>query len=470
MSAAAMSVLLTHGYFLDEDAAERAIMRPYPPLGLLYLSSHLRARGMPVKVFDSTFASRADFEREVALQRPRLVGIYVTLMTRRNVLWMMRKAAEAGAAIVLGGPEPANYAQEYLDRGADFIVVGEGEQTLAALAAAHERGDRARLHEIDGLVFRDASGAIVRTRPRAQLPDLDAQPLPDRDAIDLERYLETWRKHHGVRSISVITARGCPYTCRWCSHSVYGFTHRRRSPENVADEVELLVQRYRPDQVWYADDVFTISKPWIAEYAAELARRSLRLPFETITREDRLDESVVETLAAMGCYRLWIGAESGSQRVLDAMDRRTNAERMREMILLLRRHGIRAGTFIMLGYEGEEWSDLDATARHLRESLPDDLLTTVAYPIKGTPYYEDVASRVVAERPWELGSDRDLAVAGRHSRRFYGHAQRWLAGELALAREWQRPDRSVLRLVKAAAEAKTQRLAMHLRRHQRQGH
>lgn len=465
-----MSLLLTHGYFLAEDPAERAIMRPYPPLGLLYISSHLKARGVPVRVFDSTFASRSEFEREIATLKPGLVGIYVTLMTRRNVVWMIRMAKAAGATVVLGGPEPVNYAEEYLARGADFIVAGEGEETLAALVTARQRGDGVRYEEIDGLVFRGADGAIVRTRPRVQLPDLDAQPIPDREAIDLELYLDAWHRHHGVRSISVITARGCPYTCRWCSHSVYGFTHRRRSPESVADEIEVLVERYHPDQVWYADDVFTINKRWITRYAAELERRSIRLPFETITREDRLDEAVIEALAAMGCYRLWIGAESGSQKVLDAMDRRTDATRMRSMIRLLRRHGIRAGTFIMLGYEGEAWSDLDATAQHLRESLPDDLLTTVAYPIKGTPYYQDVADKVIASKPWELGSDRDLQVLGRFSARFYGHAQRWLAGELALAREQQRPDRSYLRIAKAATHAKTQRLAMHLRRHERQDH
>jgi radical SAM superfamily enzyme YgiQ (UPF0313 family) len=463
-----MDLLLTHGYFLDEDPAERAIMRPYPPLGLLYISSHLKARGIPVRVFDSTFASRAEFEREIDARKPRLVGIYVTLMTRRNVIWMIKKAKAAGATVILGGPEPVNYAEEYLSRGADFIVAGEGEQTLTEFITARSQGDCPRYEDIDGLVFRNTQGEIIKNRPRAQLPGLDAQPFPDRDAIDLEKYLETWRTHHGVRSISVITARGCPYTCRWCSHSVYGFTHRRRSPENVADEIEALVQRYRPDQVWYADDVFTINKRWIARYAAELERRSIRLPFETITREDRLDESVIETLAAMGCYRIWIGAESGSQRILDAMDRRTDATRMRTMIRSLRRHGIRAGTFIMLGYEGEAWSDLDATAQHLRDSLPDDLLTTVAYPIKGTPYYDDVAAKVVALRPWEQGSDRDLTVLGRFSAGFYGHAQRWLSGELAMAREWQRPDRSYLRLAKATASAKTHRLAMHLRRHERQ--
>ena len=186
------------------------------------------------------------------------------------------------------------------------------------------------------------------------IADLDAQPFPDRAAIDQHAYVDVWRKHHGSGSVSLITARGCPFTCTWCSHSVFGYSHRRRSPANVVDEVEHIVATYAPDQLWYADDVFTINHKWLFEYAAEMERRGLRLPFETISREDRLNEEIIQTLARMGCYRLWIGAESGSQRVLDAMKRRTNAERVRSMVHLLQKYGIEVGMFIMLGYDGEE--------------------------------------------------------------------------------------------------------------------
>ena len=202
-------------------------------------------------------------------------------------------------------------------------------------------------------------------------------------------------------SVSLITARGCPYTCTWCSHSVFGYSHRRRSPSNVVDEVEHIVDTYHPDLLWYADDVFTINHKWLYEYADEMERRGFQLPFETISREDRLNEDVVKTLARLGCYRLWIGAESGSQKVLDLMKRRTNAERVRDMVHLLKKHGIEVGMFIMLGYDGEERSDLEATVEHLKEAGPDTFLTTVAYPIKGTPYYQTVADRVIARQAWD---------------------------------------------------------------------
>jgi len=265
--------------------------------------------------------------------------------------------------------------------------------------------------------------------------------------------------------VSLITARGCPYTCTWCSHSVYGRTHRRRSPENVADEIAQIRESYRPDQLWYADDVFTINPKWLERYAAELKRRKLDYPFETITREDRLNEGTVKTLAEMGCYRLWIGAESGSQRILDGMDRRTDAARMRDMIALVKRHGIRAGTFIMVGYDGETWEDLDATADHLRGAAPDDVLTTLSYPIKGTPYYDTVADRLIPTRAWEEGSDRDLTIRGRNSRRFYGHTQRWLRAEAELARA-KSSATSWRKRAKAKAASAISRMGMYATRNE----
>ena len=264
----------------------------------------------------------------------------------------------------------------------------------------------------------------------------------------------------------MISRNGRSGSCRWCSHSVYGFSHRKRSPENVADELEMIRDRYRPDEVWYADDVFTINRRWLARYAAELERRNIRLPFETITREDRLDENTVKILASMGCYRIWIGAESGSQKILDRMSRRTSAKRLREMIKLLQRHGIRAGTFIMVGYDGETWDDINETARHLTKALPDDLLTTLAYPIKGTEYYQEVAHKVIALKEWHQGSDRDLTVVGRRSRRFYAHAQRWLSLKLNLAKELNRPARSYSSIAKRLLLTQAYRAGMYLTRFQ----
>ena len=278
------------------------------------------------------------------------------------------------------------------------------------------------------------TGSIVRTKPRQQIRDLDAQPWPERQSIDFSRYVKTWREHHGQGSVSLITARGCPYHCRWCSHEVFGKTHRRRKPSAVADELEWLVQQYQPDMAWMADDVFTIHPGWLFEYAAELKRRNLKLPFECISRADRLNPRVVETLADMGCFRVWIGSESGSQRILDAMERGVTVEQVRNAVALCRSHGIQTGMFLMWGYEGEELSDIEATVEHVKRTDPDIFFTTVAYPIKGTPYFSEVADRVENLKPWNVGSDREVRIHGRHSRQFYSHADKLLRNEVELER------------------------------------
>jgi radical SAM superfamily enzyme YgiQ (UPF0313 family) len=454
-----MDILLTHGYFLYEDPHELKVMKPYPPLGILYLSAYLKRAGYDAGVHDSTFANLGAFAARVERERPPVVGIYANLMTKFNVLKMIAACKQLGATVMLGGPEPANYVEEYLDRGADVIVIGEGEATLAELLPRLAKEGPHKLDDLPGVAYRRDDGGVTRNLPRPYIADLDALPDPDREAIDVDRYVETWREHHGLGSVSLICARGCPYHCEWCSHAVYGHTHRRRSPGRVADEVELLLARYKPDQLWYADDVFTIQHSWFFEYAGELKRRGIRVPFECISRADRLNDEVIDRLAEMGCYRLWIGSESGSQRVLDAMRRQVTVEQVQTMTRALRRRGIQTGMFIMLGYEGEEIADLEATVDHLKQSAPDVFLTTVAYPIKGTAYYEKVAGRVLARADWDRRTDRQLTVRGRHSARFYSHATRWMVNSVALHRE-RSDGRSLGRMARAAANVMLGRAGM----------
>lgn len=462
-----MELLLAHAYYLSEDAEERRIMRPHPPLGLLYLSSYLKAHGADVEVFDATFQTPAAFAALVARTRPPVVGIAVNLMTKRHALGMIAAARAAGSRVVVGGPDPPHHAEAYLDAGAHVVAVGEGEVTVAELLPSLLRGwDPETLAGIDGLVFRDAAGAVVRTRPRAQIADLDTLPWPDRDAVDLPAYLAAWRARHGVGTVSLITARGCPYTCTWCSRSVFGESHRRRSPAKVADEVEAIVARYRPERLWYADDVFGIHRGWIVAYAAELDRRRLRLPFECISRAERIDDAVADAFVSLGCTRVWIGSESGSQAVLDRMERKVRVERVREAAALLRRRGIEVGMFIMLGFDGEQDADLRATVDHLKQTAPDIFLTTVSYPIKGTPYYAQVADRLRAPGPWHETTDRDLVVRGRPRRPYYQFARRWMTSEVARHGHWRAGRYG--RAARAASSALVGRVGMAVTRHWRE--
>ncbi len=429
-------------------------MKPYVPLGILYLTSHLRAQGFDVEVFDTTFSSRQDLSALLRSETPSVLGVYANLMTRPNVLEILREAKEAGWKTVVGGPEPAAYIAEYLAAGADVVVVGEGEVTLEELLPALRERSDAALERVKGIAFLRRDGTVGRTPPRTLIPDIDDQPWPSRESVPIERYLETWRRHHGAGSISLITARGCPYHCRWCSHAVYGKTHRRRKPASVVDELEAMLHRYAPDMLWMADDVFTIHHGWLFQYAAEMRRRGLRIPFECISRADRLSPEVVEILAELDCFRIWIGSESGSQRILDAMERGVTVGQVRNAVSLCKSRGIQTGMFLMWGYEGEQLEDIEATVEHVKLSDPDIFLTTVAYPIKGTPYFEDVASRLVSTRTWQEGSDRDYILRGRHSRRFYAFADQLLRSEVELARTLRSSDRISERPLVAELEQK----------------
>jgi len=444
-----MRLLLTHGYFLDEDPKEKQIMKPYVPLGILYLSSHLRAHGLDVDVYDSTFGTLAELFGVIDSQPPAAIGIYGNLMTRANVLAIAAHAKAAGWLVIVGGPEPSNYVDEFLMSGADVVVSGEGERALERLLS--KSCTRDAWAAIPGIAFRDASGQIVRTGSPELIGDLDRQPWPDRDRVDIPKYLETWRTFHGKASVSVITARGCPYRCNWCSHSVYGFTHRRRKPALVVDEIEWLIGRYHPDMLWIADDVFTIHHGWLEAFAAEMTRRNVHIPFECITRADKIDEKVAALLGELGCARVWIGSESGSQAILDAMQRGVTVEQVQRAVALCKANDIATGMFLMWGYEGEQIADIEATVEHVKQCRPDVFFTTVSYPIKGTPYFARTAEKLVNLKPWQETTDREFRIRGRHSRNFYRHADELLRSELA-----EQPDLAAIHAARNALYATAQ--------------
>ena len=423
-------ILLTHGYFIGEDAKEQQIMKPYPPLGLLYLSASLKEVGLVPEVFDSTFRSRQDLYRKLKEDSHGVIGIYSTHVTRPSVVEIISVAKREGWTVILGGPDSANYPDAYLQRGADVIVIGEGERTLpSVLAALKEKGDQG-LYGLAGTVFQDEQGTIVRN-PSQELLPIEDIPWPDRESIDLEEYFHVWSEHHGLTSLNVNTARGCPYSCRWCSHAVFGYSHRQRSAHDCADEVALLHDKYEPDQLWYVDDVFTMNHPWLFQYAEELKQRNIKIPFETISRADRLmSVDVMKTLADMGCFQLWIGSESGSNRILKAMGRGVTTDQIRWVVDQAKQVGIRTGLFLMLGYEGETIEDIEATIDHIKRSNPDIFFATTVYPIKGTPFFGDVEEKIIPPDNWAGSTDKDYRIRGRHSENYYRYARQWLHGEV----------------------------------------
>jgi len=289
-----------------------------------------------------------------------------------------------------------------------------------------------KLPAIKGLAYLE-NGLVVTTAERALIKDINVLSFPARQKIDFTPYLNGWKKHHGYSMMSVSTMRGCPYTCKWCSRAVYGGTYRRRSPQLVAQEMKLIKDTYKPDMIWFVDDVFTIHHKWLKDFAEEVKKQEAIIPYEIISRADRLNEEVIETLKASGCFRIWVGAESGSQKIIDAMDRRVDVIKTREMINLAKQHGIEAGTFIMLGYPGETKEDIKETITHLVEANPSQYTITIAYPIKGTELYNDVKADFLDKAlAWETSTDRDIDFKRTHPKQYYQHAIKWVMNEVYL--------------------------------------
>jgi anaerobic magnesium-protoporphyrin IX monomethyl ester cyclase len=423
-----MKILLTHGYFLADDAKEQKIMRPYPPLGLLYIAAFLDEHGYFTDVFDTTFSDKQSLQNHLLIAQPDVVGLYTNLMTKINVIEVMafiRKNLPA-TKIIVGGPDARYNAGNYLHEGAHIIAYGEGEQTMLELIR-HLPKNKAELHQVAGIAFFDGS-EFKQTQEREKIKQLDELPLPARHKINLHLYLDAWKKFHGKNAISVSTMRGCPYTCKWCSRGVYGLSYRRRSAEKVVQEIQFIKQTYNPDSLWFVDDVFTISHKWMMQFRDELIKSNIYIPYECITRADRLNDEVIQILKETGCFRVWIGAESGSQKVIDLMDRRVDVAQVREMIRLARKNNIEAGTFIMLGYPGETEEDIRQTMEHLRESDPDHFTITIAYPIKGTELYQEIEPNYLPA--WNNSTDRDIDFKRTYSRRYYDYAVKWVVNEV----------------------------------------
>lgn len=462
-----MNILLTHAYFLEEDIREQAIMKPYPPLGILSISAYLKVNGLACEVFDSTFSSFDQLCQRLLSAPPALLGIYVNLMTKPKVVRLLAfirsQPSLSQTTVALGGPEVTHHAEQFLLAGADVLVVGEGEQTFLELArTCLNKSQPNDWSDIQGLIFRDEDHILQHTTERAKIKDLDTLPVPDREAIDLHAYFQVWKQKHGESAISVSTMRGCPYSCKWCSRAVYGLSYRRRSPEKVVEELIQLQQRYDFDSIWFVDDVFTVSHQWLRKFASLVTQNNLRIRYECITRADRMNEEVVGLLRQSGCFRVWIGAESGSQRILDAMDRRVEVAQVQQMIQLAKAHGIQTGTFLMLGYPGETEADIEATILHLKRAQPDLYTVTMTYPIKGTELYQEVEASLEVPTDWATTTDRDLRYPRTYSDRYYQYALSRIRHEVEFSKLQADFPKKAARIFKAKARSQAAKFMMNL--------
>jgi len=445
-----MKILLANSYFLNRDANERKIMKPYAPLGILYLAAILKQGGHSIRVFDSTFRTFDDYQADLKDFSPDLVGIYANVITRDIALGMAGAAREMNYPVVMGGPDPTGRPQAYLKTGVLAVVRGEGERTMQELADFLEtEGAGEPIRKIAGLYVLN-NGGVLMTGPRERIDDLDALPLPDREAIDLNQYMRAWKDKHGFSSLSLMTSRGCPYQCKWCSKEIFGSLFKQRSPAQVVSEIKRLREMYQPDQLWIADDVLTLNREWALKFTETVIEEGIRIPFECLSRVDRIDQDILRGLKQAGCFRIWYGAESGSVRVIENMRKDFTHEQIRKSVFLTKEAGIQAGLFILIGYPGERLLDFLRTLRMIRKLSPHHCGSSVAFPIKGTPFYEDVKDILSPNYAWSQRNENRIAFRGRYPSLFYWFAVRLLNNWSAFWRCKELRHPMGVRLVKAA--------------------
>ena len=410
-------------------------MTPYPPLGTLYAASALRKRGYSVALFDSMLAgNESEILRELRLHKPRMVVLYdddfnyltkMCLSRMRNAAFKLcQHAKDAGAIVVAHGHDVSDHIPEYLSGSADYVLCGEAEQTLCELADSVLGQTGKAVDEIHGLAYRTegspAHGAVRKTENREIMRNLDLLPWPAWDIVDIERYRRVWKQRHGYFSINMVTTRGCPFHCNWCAKPIYGQVYHARSPENVVAELRHVREKIRADHIWFCDDIFGLKPDWIHEFSRAVKAEHLSLPFKCLSRVDLLiKENSFYDLKQAGCQTVWVGAESGSQKILDAMEKGTTVEQVYEATRKLHEQGIRVGLFLQFGYPGELMEDIRATMKMVKECGPDEIGVSVSYPLPGTKFYERVRSQLGAKTNWVDSQDLAMLFAGQYSPDFY---------------------------------------------------
>lgn len=407
-------ILLGQAYYLRFDPKLWEAQQPYAPLGTLYAASYLRERGHSVALFDAMLAgSTAEWTRAIERVRPRIAVIYedsfnylskmCLLRMREAALDMIDRARALGVPVIVSGSDATDHPEIYLRHGAAAVILGEGEVTLADLA---DRLLTSRpVDDVTGTAYLDETCAARKTASRPFIKSLDELPLPAWDLVDVEQYRALWRDRRGFYSMNIATTRGCPYHCNWCAKPIYGQRYATRSPQSVAAEVAWLRRQFNPDHLWYVDDVFGLKPGWVEEFADLVTQQGPPLPFRCLMRADQVTADVARALARAGCRMLWMGAESGSQKVLDAMEKGLRVDDIRNASASLKAAGIAVGIFLQFGYPGETWEDIEATLQLTRELAPADIGVSVSYPLPGTRFYERVQEQLGVKQNWIDSND-----------------------------------------------------------------
>jgi len=440
-----LSILTGHSYFLRFDRKQFERAKPYPPLATLQVAELLRNAGHRVAFFDAMLADGPrDYERQLASAAPQVALFYEDNFNylSKMCLGRMRAACSdmiaaakaAGCFVIVAGSDASDSPAAYLGAGADVVLLGEG---LAPLCALIERLDAAPQARVEALVD-GLSGLVVRIAGRERnlaggkplmLPR--QTDLPAWDLVDISRYRDVWKRAHGRFSLNMAASRGCSFRCNWCAKPIWGNRYLQRAPAEVATEMSYLKRAYAPDHIWFADDIFGFRSAWVEEFATAAHAEDGIVPYTIQTRADLITERMASALARAGCAEAWLGAESGSQRILDAMNKGTTVEEIHTARARFASNGIRVGFFIQLGYLGEDLQDILATKRLIEEAGPDDIGVSVSYPLPGTAFYEQVKEQLGEKTHWSESNDLSMMFHGTYRSEFYRAVRDLLHEEVA---------------------------------------
>jgi anaerobic magnesium-protoporphyrin IX monomethyl ester cyclase len=441
-----LSILVCHSYYLHLDQKQVARAKPYPPLATLQVVSMLRKAGHRVSFFDAMLADGID-EYECLLQAdpPQLVLFYEDNFNflskmclgamREAACAMMMSARRVGARVIAAGPDVSDAPETYLKSGADLALLGEGLSALFEVLPRLDSNPQADSAELAGGLsgIVSISHGKVRTKGGPGAPKVAAEVgLAAWDLVDMERYRAMWMKAHGYFSLNMAASRGCSFRCAWCAKPIWGNQYLQRNATEVAEEVAYLKRSFNPDHIWFADDIFGFRVDWVAEFAASVRAADARIPFTIQTRADLVSERMAEALRDAGCREAWIGAESGSQRVLDAMNKGTTVTEILVARDRLRAVGIRVGFFIQLGYMDEQLTDILATRDLLDAARPDEIGVSVSYPLPGTKFYDLVKAQLHGKTHWQESNDLEMMFQGTYTSDFYRAVRNLMHDQITL--------------------------------------
>jgi radical SAM superfamily enzyme YgiQ (UPF0313 family) len=430
-----MRVLLTHSYFLHFDPKQLKGGTPYPPLATLYAASLLRQNGFDVSLADLQFsASAAEIESHIKAFKPDALVIcddgfnYLTKMclsNMRQAAFEMQAAAQKyNIPVLVSGSDATDNPRIYFLGGADYIIEGEAEFSLLELLQCLR--DKKDPESISGIVFLK-NGQPYKTPPRAVTKQLDQLPFPAWDLINTEKYKKVWLRHHNYFSINLVTTRGCPYKCNWCAKPIYGNRYNSHSPQYVVNMIGHAKKYFSFDHIWFADDIFGLKPGWLKELAGLLKKEKIRIRYKIQSRADLLlEEENILHLEKSGCETVWMGAESGSQKILDAMDKGITVEQIRKAVALLKQHGIKPALFLQFGYLDEKIEDIRQTVDLLKELKPHDIGVSVSYPLPGTKFHDKVKAQLKEKSNWTDSDDLHLMFSNTYPAEFYRHLHRYV--------------------------------------------